>query len=127
MIKFSLTKTQKESLLCELLNEAVEELFKVGDYRINREGVRYPNLSIQIEQLLIGKAFSKTITFHKVLIDLLDKDGNPVLDESGAPVKVPFEIQLNKDIFRGYNVMIFRTIKDLDQDDVDRLLDSQNL
>jgi len=119
-----LTKSQKESLLLELLNEAVEEIFKVGAQKIQREGVKYPNLRMQIEQLLIGKDFSKTITFHKVLVGLLDKDGNPVLDESGDPVKDPFKIQLNKDIFRGYNVMIFRTIKNLDQDDVDRLLDS---
>ena len=88
-----MTKNQKEQMITNLLIEADDQIFKVGDYRVMVQGIKYPNLRIQIEKLITGDQGSVEIIFYKL----------------------GFSIRLDKDDFMGYDIKIWSKIRGLTQ------------
>jgi len=88
-----LDRSQKEQMINDLLLEGTDQIFKVTDYRVMVQGVRHPNLRMQIEKLITGDQGSVEITFHKI----------------------GFSIRLDKDDFAGYDIKIWSKIRGLTQ------------
>jgi len=95
-----LDRSQKEQMISDLLLEAADQIFKVTDYRVIHQGVRYPNLRMQIEKLITGDQSSVDIIFYKQ----------------------GFSIRLEKDDFADYDIKIWSRIRSLTQSYINNML-----
>jgi len=89
-----LKKKEQIELYNRLLIAAEKEILDYTSETISHDNEVLPNLRYQIEDLIIGRKFSKKITFHQV-----ENEGES------------FELELNKDIFSGKDIKIWRILR----------------